>query len=511
MAIPTNGLYFYAPLAEDASAAITGQALSKSGTITYQTVDGIPCAYFDGTTSELYTTAAYSSFDPGIPFSGSCHIKATANNATTKFIFISMSGGGFGISIAGNTLDITVRNGSDYATVSATITLNQWHHVVFVASATELKLYVDNTLIQTVAKTGSYNAATLSYPLSMGCSHGDGSAYFFNGHLAAVRLYNVVLTDDDVTKLSKEFAPPGNSTTGALVNGLFLSSQTPKANQRGLLIDRKFFIPMVEAGGGSSEYYRCASVNTTAKTWTGYKAGLTDGVYAFASTLTSGLTYTSVTPVAGSIYSADGLVKVDSLYIGIPSEGLIFHAPLSSSQATAATGQTLTTDATVAYQNFKNIPCAKFTGSGGIISLCELPGKSDRSMSIWTYVTSSTSTWLTALIQGGDVNYKNFGLYKGDDNTLDWSTSGMAVFTDVNAVGAWHNFIATWDYANLRLKLFVDGILKADAATSDWTIDSNLLRIGIDWVGYLAGARVYNKNLTQSEIAALAAEFTPTA
>ena len=132
-------------------------------------------------------------------------------------------------------------------------------------------------------------------------------------------------------------------------------------------------------------------------------------------------------------------------------------------------------------------------------------------MSIWTYGTSSTSTWLTALIQGGDASYKNFGLYKGDDNTLDWSTSGMAVFTDVNAVGAWHNFIATWDYANLRLKLFVDGVLKADSATSDWTIDSNLLRIGIDWIGYLAGARIYNKKLTQSEIAALAAEFTPTA
>ena len=59
----------------------------------------------------------------------------------------------------------------------------------------------------------------------------------------------------------------------------------------------------------------------TAKTWSGYKAVFdsTAGTWSFESGVTAGLTYTSVTPVVGGIYSADALVTVSLLYTGTPT------------------------------------------------------------------------------------------------------------------------------------------------------------------------------------------------
>lgn len=56
-------------------------------------------------------------------------------------------------------------------------------------------------------------------------------------------------------------------------------------------------------------------------TWSGYKAVFDSGTgtWSFESDVTEGLTYTSVTPVVGGIYSADALVTVSLLYTGTPT------------------------------------------------------------------------------------------------------------------------------------------------------------------------------------------------
>lgn len=71
----------------------------------------------------------------------------------------------------------------------------------------------------------------------------------------------------------------------------------------------------------AAEYYKCASVDTSAKTWSGYKAVFdsTAGTWSFESGVTAGLAYTNVTPIVGGIYSADALVIVSLLYTGTPT------------------------------------------------------------------------------------------------------------------------------------------------------------------------------------------------
>ena len=61
--IPAEELVFYAPLSQEKSMAETGQTLTTTGTISYQTVDGIPCAYFNGSSGITFSTE-------NIPFGG---------------------------------------------------------------------------------------------------------------------------------------------------------------------------------------------------------------------------------------------------------------------------------------------------------------------------------------------------------------------------------------------------------------------------------------------------------
>lgn len=68
-------------------------------------------------------------------------------------------------------------------------------------------------------------------------------------------------------------------------------------------------------GGSSMEFYKCASVDTSARTWTGYKAVLTDGVYSFEETLTTGLSYLGGMEVKkGLVYSQDAKLRCPYTY-----------------------------------------------------------------------------------------------------------------------------------------------------------------------------------------------------
>ena len=64
------------------------------------------------------------------------------------------------------------------------------------------------------------------------------------------------------------------------------------------------------------DFYKCASVDTTAKTWTGYLAVLEDGAYSFETNVTEGLTFGGgFTPVVGNVYDAEALMSCN-LYLG---------------------------------------------------------------------------------------------------------------------------------------------------------------------------------------------------
>jgi len=280
-----------------------------------------------------------------------------------------------------------------------------------------------------------------------------------------------------------------------------------------------------KTASGGAEFYKCASVDTTNHTWTGYKAVLNDGVYTFESNVTTGLSYTSVIPVVGSIYTTDALANIVSLYTGFPLDGLVFYAPFSSSSGTAVTGQTLEYNSSahnVTFTTQNGIACAKSIASTSPdtwavrANSSTLPlGTSPCTMSIWL---KAENEWYNAqdgmLGYGYDSNasYRQIGIGRASyyGNTFNCFIGYLAASTaDYTTPTQWHNLCAVYDGSYAIL--YRDGVQVSKTAyavntgsgylTFSWNRLSNM---------YFAAARIYNRVLQPPEIAALASEFTPT-
>jgi hypothetical protein len=269
-------------------------------------------------------------------------------------------------------------------------------------------------------------------------------------------------------------------------------------------------------GGSSMDFYKCASVDATAKTWTGYKAVFADGVYSFEESVTSGLTYTAITPVIGRVYTADALCEIKKLFDGslIPTEGQVFYAPLAQASTTAETGQALTTSGNVTYSTVDGIPCAYFQGSSCGINFPDAgfpAGSSARSVSLWCknagntsqgmlfgYGTQTTSQMVNiALRSDGSVTNS---IYADDSNMV-------IVYPDTDK---WFNIVLTYD-GNTET-MYLNGVA---GSTTSKTFNT---RLSNGWIGhygsqdycpkaYLASVRVYDRVLTDDEIQQLAGEF----
>ena len=272
--------------------------------------------------------------------------------------------------------------------------------------------------------------------------------------------------------------------------------------------------PEVIPSGGEN-YYKCASVDTTTKTWTGYKAVLMNGIYKFESVVTTGLQYTTVFPVVGNIYSADALVLVKELYNGIPTSNLLCYIPLTEQLEKAPTGQSLQYDMnTITYSTVDDIPCGYFANS--------------------RIQTQETYTWNEVTLSGfikpdANVNSVSNCIHVGVDsgnqmlkfgaNENTWFVStyggngGLDIYGEEDITDRMHHIAVTLD-SNKYLIVYLDGTKVWEGQSTVNIPNSNII-IGNDsrtqfiYYGYIAVPRVYTRALTADEIQALATEFTP--
>lgn len=301
---------------------------------------------------------------------------------------------------------------------------------------------------------------------------------------------------------------------------LFASEENDSPVIKGKLPNGSFIT--FGSSGGTGAFYQCASVDTDAGTWTGYKWVLNEeGVYALSETLTEeGLTVMGFAPVAGGNYSADTLIMANNFYTGpdpMPTDGLVFHASLGSAVEMAETGQELTTTGTVIYSTVRGIPCATFEGQSVIVSPFYegLPnGNAARSLSAWVRSTKSGQESY-AVGYGVDNANKYFGL-NFYNNTIRFTAN-----TNINStqypvnINEWHHVVGVYDGS--LLYLYIDGSLYGQSSFPTATLNTNAWypSIGarfdndISFFGNVAAVRIYDRVLTESEIALLASEFTP--
>lgn len=274
------------------------------------------------------------------------------------------------------------------------------------------------------------------------------------------------------------------------------------------------------ASCGATDFYKCASVDTVNHTWTGYKAvfNSTQGYYEFEQTATSGLTYSVVTPVVGNVY-ADGALIEAKLYEGIPTD-YVFYAPLDVSAAAAETGQSWT-QTNMTYSTVSGRACAVFSGSSFINpAMTGFPtGNTDHTISMNLYITSAMDGRSVYLLAFGSDGSNTTSTIAANNGHWAWCFGGSWDYTNVAyPQDQWFNVVRKYTAATGLNELYVNGVKVAEISRP-CSIDGSSCTIGSylnnntdeSFIGNMCGLRVYDRALSAAEIAALAAEFTPSA
>lgn len=254
---------------------------------------------------------------------------------------------------------------------------------------------------------------------------------------------------------------------------------------------------------------------------TGVKAtGYSAGYLSFGSTPAN---YTSfeTTPQVGHVYAATGtalLVEVPLIYtVSIPADGMFFYAPLDAEHAMAETGQTLNVYGTVLYED----GAAVFTRDGYAMISFDLGnatplGTAPTSVSLWCKPSVGITSTAMPMFLFGSTPFDNttFSLVMGGgyislhgwgNGSKEVCAGGYAANEEIHIVAMKNNNFG-WIYINGKLvahgctPINITGT-SGSIGGSYWETSSRELR------GSIRAVRAYNRMLTPSEIAALAAEF----
>lgn len=100
---------------------------------------------------------------------------------------------------ANNTaLTFNLFNGTVFGVAAPVVTLNTWHHYVFMRDGNTLRLYADNVLIGTASVAGQSFSGTAEFHVG---GSGPYNEYYYNGDVDALGVWSTVLTAGHVSAL----------------------------------------------------------------------------------------------------------------------------------------------------------------------------------------------------------------------------------------------------------------------------------------------------------------------
>lgn len=233
------------------------------------------------------------------------------------------------------------------------------------------------------------------------------------------------------------------------------------------------------SGGTSAEYYKCASVDTEAKTWSGYKAVFDSGTgtWSFESDATEGLTYTGLTPAVNKIYTADTTIQLAYIKLaGILNDETVKFLLYPKSSGTledisaGGNGVTVANTGGVAIENGRIV-----FGEGKALTIPANTLPNDIFVSGSPFIIefqgiipAYTSKTCTAFARKeGSMYDDRLDMYlntiEGDSNygqmTIGYWTNNIAVPVGAFTVGAEHVVAFEYDGSNTS-RVYLDGVLQ---------------------------------------------------
>ncbi len=431
-------------------------------------------------------------------------------------------------------------------TASATITQNTWNHLVLTwglsGTTYTIKFYVNGSLQGTTTWVGTPGAG------GRGVFHfgnaGDYPDNYFVGKVDDVRVYNRVLSQTEVTALANSL-----NTTATWAGGTSTSWETGANWDIGAVPDpytnivvaataRSPVVPVAVSGAA-------LTINTGALLQlTGKKFTLNDvGLFTNYGTLAV-LGNSTISIAANDTSHGTAMVYGTGSYSGLPLGGTYYNFTIndglmtylkfdekSGTRAADASGYNgsgtlvggAVPSAVVAPLNFHNPRSLSFDGINDHVTVPA--GFSDLhngiTIALWAN-PSATGNWARFMDFGNGQSSNNI-LFGRKSSTSDlWfeiytgATGGGVTATGAISNNQWHHYAATVTAVG-GVRLYKDGQLLASGTTnapvnitrtlnyigrSNWGVDAY-------YQGKMDDFRIYNRVLSQGEIAALGAGNQP--
>lgn len=498
--IPTDYMW-YVPLSGDYSDHSTyARTMSYNTTApTFTVNDGVPCAELAANTG-IYTLDSTGITTGNVSRTLSGWVKLTSTAGSYPSVLFT------GYGATRQTVHLTYTNGKMEGVswgfeTNPRFTLDLfWHHYLirYDSSNNAFDFFVDGTRISSSTVSGGISFPASGSKLGIACTPTSSDKVPYKSYYAGVRMYERAVTDEEVALLAAEFTPWSNIIFEAqlftLIDGIQMTGQL-SATPSGCTFSTEDTLP----------------------------AGVTlssSGVLSYDGTAISQSSTVPVT-VTASKTGYNSTSATMTLNMTAASEGptdYVFRAPLTADindvSATARTGTE--TGGSVTVGTIKNgITCTYIPQSVRLLwpKGDVVVGSDPRTFCTWIHPSFSTSSWRTVMGMGQELQYQVFGMgYRTSSNYAACGTYYNDLETSTPLINGWNHMAMVWDGSYIRL--YLNGVeigTKSGSSTTVNTASSDIALAGRSFNtgdlcenAWFADARIYNRALSASAVAALA-------
>lgn len=268
---------------------------------------------------------------------------------------------------------------------------------------------------------------------------------------------------------------------------------------------------------GAMAIYRCASIDTASKTWTGYKANRVGGKYTFEDTVTTGLSFAQgLTPQVGIMYSSDAKIKISQVLqngIDMPQDGLILYMPFNGT-ADVKVGTLVSSQGNITFGEEAGQKYGIFDGSTAFSLKTSLGDNTIEPCTLVCYAKGTFSSSQTKTGQICALQTRPQG--SSGDYGLEVYINSSNGFIGSNNISctrnAW-NFFCIRRTSRTSYKIQINSNVYTDNWGASYLGAGNF--IGYDgadnyyWVGNIFDVALYSRLLTDDQVSALYQRVLP--
>ena len=243
----------------------------------------------------------------------------------------------------------------------------------------------------------------------------------------------------------------------------------------------------------------------TLESWSGYKVEQNNdtGVWTTTDTLVGNMQVLYQKPKVGEIYSADTSILIKKMFDGsvypIPSDGLVFYAPLDSDYVDMVSGQSAVVEGG-SFTTHNGLNCLYLNGSEYVKwgENNQIPVGNSVAISLVALIAPTSQNGWRSYMEVGTENKTWMSITANYGDIHGWGGSS------ITADGKWQSVVIS-KAADATAKAYLNGQQATGGAYNTTALADSCVFAGSTsqsntMIGYIAFAAVYNRELSADEV-----------